>query len=184
MNKNALRAEMRALRRGLTAREVEEKSRKIRENLLNSDKYKNAQTVLLYLSAFKEPSTAEIIADALSQKKRVAVPISNTEDFTLTLSYITGLDGLQKGAYGISEPKNIIKADIADIDFAVIPGLAFDKSGNRLGFGKGYYDRLLTELKAEKTALCYSFQMFDKIPSDAHDIPMNTIITEDGIYAV
>ena len=182
MNKDALRAEMRALRRSLTSKEVEEKSRKIRENLFTLDK--NAETVLLYLSAFKEPSTAEIIADALNQKKRVAVPISDTNNFTLTLSYITGFDDLQKGAYGILEPKKIIKADLSDIDLAVIPGLAFDKNGNRMGFGKGYYDKLLKDCKAHKTALCYSFQMFDKIPSDTHDIPMNTIITEDGIYAV
>lgn len=184
MNKNELREEMRALRRGLTTLEVEEKSRKIRENLFALDEYKNAETVLLYLSAFKEPSTADIIADALNQKKRVAVPISDTNNFTLTLSYITGFDDLQKGAYGILEPKKIIKADLSDIDLAVIPGLAFDKNGNRMGFGKGYYDKLLKDCKAHKTALCYSFQMFDKIPSDTHDIPMNTIITEDGIYAV
>lgn len=184
MNKNELREQMRALRRNMTSEEVTEKSRKIQKHLFDFNEYKNAQTVLLYLSAFKEPSTAEIISDALNQKKRVAVPISDTSNFTLTLSYISGFDDLQKGAYGISEPKKIIKADISDIDLAIIPGLAFDKNGNRMGFGKGYYDRLLKDLSAHKISLCYSFQLLDKIPAKAHDVPMNTIITEDGIYAV
>lgn len=175
---------MRARRRNLTAAEISEKSMKIQEFLFGFEKYQNAETVMLYLSAFKEPSTAEIVKAALKSKKRVIVPVSNTENETLTLSYINGFEELEKGAYGILEPKIIRPAAAADIDFILVPGIAFDYRGNRLGFGKGYYDKLLYNCGAEKTALCYAFQLIEEIPSDAHDVPMNTIITEEGIYVI
>lgn len=174
---------MRRLRREMTAAEVSEKSEKIQRRLFTFDGYLAAKTIMLYVSAFKEPSTAEIIADAFSRGKKVVVPVSNTQTETITPSYIESPDDLIKGAYGILEPVKIRRADISDIDFILIPGLAFDKSGNRMGFGKGYYDKLLRNSRAQKTALCYEFQLLDKIPSEMHDIKMNTIITEDKIYA-
>lgn len=175
---------MRAMRRNLTSTEVTEKSAKIQRHLFGFEKYQSAQTVMLYLSAFKEPSTTEIVKNALMNNKRVIVPVSNTETETLTLSYISSFEDLKKGAYGISEPKSIQPANAADIDFILVPGIAFDRRGSRIGFGKGYYDKLLCSCHAEKTALCYAFQLIDKIPSDSHDVPMNTIITEEGIYVI
>ncbi len=183
MNKSELRESMRALRRKMTAAEVGEKSERIQQCLFGFDKYINAKTVMLYVSAFKEPSTEAVIRDALLRGKNVAVPVSNAETETITPSYICGFDSLKKGAYGILEPEVILPADIYDIDFILVPGIAFDKRGNRMGFGKGYYDKLLRDCRAEKTALCYEYQMLDEIPSDIHDIPMNTIITEENIYA-
>lgn len=175
---------MRRLRREMTEEEVSEKSEKIQRLLFGFDKYKNAQTVMTFISAFKEPSTDQIISDALRNGKRVVVPVSDTKTETIILSYLDNTGDLKKGAYGIYEPSIIKPANGADIDFILIPGLAFDKRGNRLGFGKGYYDKLLCDSAAEKTALCYDFQLLDKIPSDAHDILMSTIITEEKIYAV
>lgn len=184
MNKDELRAKMRQKRREMTADEVFEKSARIQKQLFSFDKYINAKTVMLYVSAFNEPSTIEIIKDAIEQKKRVVLPVSDTATETIVLSYLDSLNDLAKGAYGISEPRTVKKADTADIDFILVPGLAFDKNGNRMGFGKGYYDKLLCKTNAEKTALCYEFQLFDEIRADKHDIPMNTIITEDKIYAI
>lgn len=175
---------MRAARRSLTADEVEEKSAKIQTLLFSYEKYKSAETVMLYLSSFKEPSTEEIVRGALKSGKRVIVPVSDTKTETITLSYIDSFDELKKGAYGILEPKLIKSAFAEDIEFILIPGIAFDRRGHRIGFGKGYYDKLLHGLNAEKTALCYEFQLFNEIPSDAHDEPVNTIITEERIYAV
>ncbi len=175
---------MRGMRRAMTADEVKEKSAQIQKRLFALDKYVNAKTVMLYISAFKEPSTTEIITAALGDGKRVVVPVSDTQTETIILSYLKDMSDLQKGAYGILEPKTIKKADSADIDFILIPGLAFDTKGNRMGFGKGYYDKLLCRTNAEKTALCYEFQLFDAIPANEHDVPMNTIITEEKIYAV
>lgn len=175
---------MRRLRREMTEKEVSEKSKKIQRLLFEFDRYKNAKTVMVFISAFKEPSTAEIISDAFKSGKRVVVPVSDTKTETIILSYLDNTGDLKKGAYGILEPPVIKPADAADIDFILVPGLAFDRHGNRMGFGKGYYDKLLCSSAAEKTALCYSFQLLDKIPSDAHDVLMNTIITEEKIYAV
>ncbi len=183
MNKDELREEMRRLRRAMTAKEVNEKSGKIQHLLFGFDKYINAKTVMVYISAFKEPSTIEIIRDALNRGKRVIAPISDTETETITLSYLDDINDLKKSAYGIFEPSVIKPADAAAIDFILVPGLAFDKRGNRMGFGKGYYDKLLCHTAAEKTALCYGFQLLDEIPSDEHDVPMNTIITEENLYA-
>ncbi len=184
MNKNELREKMRAMRRSMTTDEVKEKSAQIQKRLFGFEKYVNAETVMLYISAFKEPSTTEIIAAALNSGKKVIVPVSDTQTETIILSYLKDMSDLQKGTYGIFEPKIITPADAADIDFILIPGLAFDKRGNRMGFGKGYYDKLLCNTAAEKTALCYEFQLFDAIPAKEHDVPMNTIITEEKIYAV
>lgn len=168
----------------MTADEVLEKSARIQKQLFSFDKYVIAKTVMLYVSAFNEPSTIEIIKDAIEQKKRVVLPVSDTATETIVLSYLDSLDDLEKGAYGILEPRTIKKADISDIDFILVPGLAFDKNGNRMGFGKGYYDKLLCKTNAEKTALCYEFQLFDEIPAGEYDIPMNTIITEDKLYVI
>lgn len=175
---------MRTKRRKMTADEVLSKSARIQKQLFSFDKYVNAKTVMLYVSAFNEPSTIEIIKDATDRKKRVVLPVSDTATETIVLSYLDSLDDLAAGAYGISEPRTIKPADTADIDFILVPGLAFDKNGNRMGFGKGYYDKLLCKTDAEKTALCYEFQLFDDIPAGEHDIPMNTIITEDKLYAI
>lgn len=184
MNKDELRAKMRTKRREMTADEVLNKSARIQKQLFSFDKYVKAKTVMLYVSAFNEPSTIEIIKDAIDRRKRVVLPVSDTATETIVLSYLDSLDDLEKGAYGILEPRVVKPADASEIDFILVPGLAFDKNGNRMGFGKGYYDKLLCKTGAEKTALCYEFQLFDEIPADEYDIPMNTIITEDKIYAV
>lgn len=183
MNKNELREQVRAKRRFMTAEEVAEKSEKIQSRLFAFDKYLNAKTVMLFMSAFKEPSTDNIIRDALLRGKKVVVPVSNTDTETIIPSYINGFDDLKKGAYGILEPKKIQPVDISEIDFFLVPGIVFDKNGNRIGFGKGYYDKILHQSNAEKCAVCYEFQIFDDIPSDKLDVRMNTIITEENIYA-
>lgn len=175
---------MRRLRREMTGEECAEKSARIQKLLFEFDKYKKSETVMLYISAFKEPSTIEIVYDALNRGKKVIVPVSDTKTETIILSYLDDINSLIKGAYGIPEPKIIKPADAAEIDFILVPGLAFDKKGNRIGFGKGYYDKLLCNSGAEKTALCYEFQLFDEFSTDAHDVPVNTIITEENIYAV
>ena len=99
----------------------------------------------------------------------------------MSLSYINSMDDMKKGAYGILEPKTVRKADENNIDVILVPGLAFDRNGGRMGFGKGYYDRLLESSKAVKIGLCYDFQILEKIPTESHDVPMNFVITEKEI---
>lgn len=90
------------------------------------------------------------------------MPITDIESGTLSLSYINSMDDMEKGAYGILEPKTVRTADENNIDVILVPGLAFDRNGGRMGFGKGYYDRLLESSNAVKIGLCYDFQILEK----------------------
>lgn len=184
MMKDKLRNEMRARRRELSKEQIKFFSREIRERLFSLDLMKNTKAVCTFISAFNEPDTIEIIKRMLSAHIKTAVPVTNVETSTLTLSYIENMDNLKKGAYNISEPKVIAEAKAEDFDVVIVPGLAFDKNGSRMGFGKGYYDRLLENTSAVKIALCYSFQVFENIPSEEHDIPMDYIITEKEIIKI
>lgn len=184
MTKEQLRADMRAKRRALTAENVSEMSAQIRKQLMSLDIIKNAETVCIFLSAFKEPDTFEIVRALTAASKRVVVPITDEENVTLSLGYIDSTDDLTRGAYGIYEPSVIRPANSDELDVIVVPALAFDRHGNRLGFGMGYYDRLLASNGCPKIGLCYDFQLLDEIPAEPHDIAMNFIITEKEIAEV
>lgn len=184
MNKDEIRNEMKARRRILTADEVRDMSARIFNSLFSIDCFTCAQSVCTFLSAFKEPETGGIIKALTDRGRAVAVPITHTDTGLLTLSYIDGMDSLRSGAYGISEPRHIREARIEDIDAVLVPGLAFDRSGGRTGFGKGYYDRLLQDAGAVKIGLCYQFQVIDRVPVQEHDVTMDFIVTENEIIQV
>lgn len=181
MTKDELRLEMKRLRRQITKEESEQKSRAAADAVFELPQYKSAETVMAYMASFKEISTSAIIRDALKHKHLV-IPVSNTDSLTITPSYLKSENDLVKGAYGIYEPRIIEPAKVNDIDIAIIPGIAFDRRGGRLGFGKGYYDRFLSEFHGVKIGFCYEFQLIDELPLDSHDIPMDIIITEKRIY--
>ncbi len=181
MNKEAIRTDMRAKRRALTTADVSTLSAQITEKLFSLRDIQSAKTVCTFISAFKEPDTLRIIDGLIKNGKRIAVPITDTENISLSLSYIDGIHNLTRGAYGIYEPSVIKHAHIEDADAVLVPGLAFDRHGGRMGFGKGYYDRLLENCKCVKIGLCYDFQILSEIPSEPHDIRMDYIITENEI---
>lgn len=185
MIKDELRAQMREKRRALTLEEIVTCSAKIKNMLFSLDCFKGAdcaKNVCTYISSFKEVDTVDIVKKLREMNIGIIVPISNTDSCTLTLSKIDGMEDLQKGAYGILEPREIRTAEESEIDVILVPGLAFDKRGGRMGFGKGYYDRLLAKTTAVKIGLCYDFQLFDKIPTESHDVPLDYVITEKEIY--
>ncbi len=95
----------------------------------------------------------------------------------LELRVYTGPEDLTTGSYGIEEPTGELFTDYAAIDFVAVPGVAFDNAGNRLGRGKGYYDRLLPRLTAFKAGICFPFQLVKEVPAEPFDIRMDTIIT-------
>lgn len=184
MIKDELRLIMREKRRALTDAEVTEMSCQIKEKLFSLKCVKEAKNVCIFLSAFKEPDTMPIAEKLWKQKCRIIAPVSDTETNTLSLSYIDNIQSLHKGTYGILEPSIFKNAVKDNIDIILVPGLAFDREGGRMGFGKGYYDRLLENIRAVKIGLCYDFQLFSSIPKDKHDVPMNYIITEKEIIKV
>lgn len=181
MNKAELREHMKKKRRMLTKEEMREKSAAITESLFSIGALDKADVVMVYLSAFKEPDTSGIIKRLSEQGKKIAVPISNTDTCTITPSYIDGMNDLIKGAYGIWEPSQVREVRVEDIDIILVPGLAFDKECRRCGFGKGYYDRLLSQSRAKRIGLCYDFQVMNKIEADEYDMPMDTIVTEGRV---
>lgn len=109
-----------------------------------------------------------------SQSKQIILPV--VKGCELELHTYTGKQYLSIGAYGIKEPTGKSFYNYSQIDLAIIPGVAFDKSGNRLGRGKGYYDRLLPNLSALKIGICFSFQYLEEIPAETFDIRMDRVI--------
>ena len=180
MTKDEIRLKMRAARRSLTKEFITDASRAIQSSLLSLGCIRSADTVMMYMSAFNEPKTDTLLAELTGSGKRIAVPVSNKTDHTITPSVVSG--SFVKGEYGICEPDVLQPITADEIDVVIVPALAFDRCGNRLGFGKGYYDRLLSELGGVKIGVGYEFQLLDKLPVSEHDIAMDIIVTEREIY--
>jgi len=180
--KEKLRKEIKEKRRKQSKEENRKKSKEIKERLFRLKEYRDAKTVLFYVSYNGEAFTHEIIKEALGNKK-VVVPISNKEDKTLSLSVLGSWDDLELGSYDIFEPKKecIREISVDKIDLIIVPGVAFDLSGNRMGHGKGYYDKLLGKTKAITVGLAFKFQLVENIPTELHDKPVDIIITEKQI---
>lgn len=138
--------------------------------------FRAATTVLLYHSLKDEVDTHEFIRN-WSREKRILLPVVVGDDLELRL--YTGPEDLKPGAYDIEEPTGELFTDYADIDFIAVPGVAFDRNGNRLGRGKGYYDRLLPRIpSAYKAGICFPFQLVEEVPAEPFDIRMDEIITQ------
>lgn len=183
--KKTLRKEMLDLRNGLTKDEYLNKNKSI-EKLFNSLEFRGvSQNFMSYVNMGKEVSTREIIKSLLGESKVVSVPLCVTKTTELVASQIHSLGDLEPSNFGLLEPKPELVRPVqpGDIDVVLIPGLAFDRMGNRLGYGKGYYDRFLTKLssKALKVGLAYSFQIIERVPVDHLDVPLDMLITEEEI---
>lgn len=130
---------------------------------------------MLYHSLKDEVDTHAFIRK-WSREKRILLPVVTGDDLELRL--YTGPEDLTVGAYGIEEPTGALFTDYSAIDLIVVPGVAFDRDGNRLGRGKGYYDRLLPRIpSAYKIGICFPFQVVDEVPAEPFDIRMDEIIT-------
>ncbi len=136
-----------------------------------------ASTVCLYFSRDDEVDTKPLLAAALTAEKTVVFPriVKNG----LVLHRVTSIRDFTRGTYQILEPKKSTPiVDPTLVDVFIVPGVAFDRDGNRLGRGKGYYDRLLAHITAPKIGLAYAFQMVAEVPHSSYDVPMTAVITE------
>lgn len=168
---------MRNRKRQLTSQQLAELSFAVVARLLANAKLKAAHTILLYYSLDDEVDTHTLVDALLVSGKRVILP-RVTGANSMELRLYGGPMSLVCGAYGIMEPTGQLFTNYDDIDLAVIPGMAFDLRGNRLGRGKGYYDRLMPKLhNAWKVGLAFNFQIVDNVPVDEHDIKMDEIIS-------
>lgn len=175
MQKDQIRRQMKEKRRALSKNQIQSASKTILEKLLQTDAYRQAQIVCFYLSAFHEVDTAALAARIKADGKLGAVPVTDA-DGQITLRENTG--SYQTGAFGIREPVGTPIVSPQAVDLFVVPALAFDREKNRLGFGKGCYDRLLADARGIKIGIGYDFQLVDTLPCDAHDIKMDCILTE------
>lgn len=179
--KEKVRNEFISIRKNMDKIEVERKSRIIIQKLQESKEYINAQEVFTYVSNFNEVDTIELIEYSLKCNKKVAVPKSYKEGIMI-FYYISSLDDLEKGYFDILEPKTSDKAIPLEHTLLVIPGVSFDISKNRIGFGGGYYDKFLANHDSvNKVAVCYDYQIIDHIITDNYDVPMDKIISEKRI---
>lgn len=147
------------------------------------EEFKNAKRVLFYASFNSEVNTELMIVEALDMGKTVLMPKVDRETNSLTKHVINAMKELSPGYMGIPEPTTTSQLKVEEIDMLVIPGVAFDPSGRRIGYGGGYYDRLLPRIKGERTiaALAFEAQVFESLPSEPHDIPVDYIVTEKRI---
>lgn len=132
-----------------------------------------------------EVGTHKLIKYAFAKHKRIAVPVVDKASLYMTHAEISTLDQLYPGHFGLLQPNNMHNAwieDLAHIDLVLVPGLAFDQQGNRLGFGKGYYDRFLEHVSALKVGLVPEVLLLDHIPHASHDVRMDIILTEKQTY--
>lgn len=179
MNKKILRNKILNIRNSISLEEVNEKSKKIYDILINSDLYSKSNIVMSYISFKNEVDTFEVMKKILDDNKTLIVP-KTTKDFNILPIKIENFNDLEIGNYGILEPKSNKIYD-GKMDLILVPGICFDKSKNRIGFGKGYYDRLLKDYyEIIKIGLCYDFQIVDEIETDIFDIKMDNIITNKG----
>ncbi|MBO5453205.1 MAG: 5-formyltetrahydrofolate cyclo-ligase [Clostridia bacterium] len=182
--KNLIRKQNKEKRALMTKTEVEEKSKKAASYFLESEIYKNSHVLMLYMPLGNETDTRYIINNAYRDGKKVVFPVTDEKSGEITPFYADENTNFKKGAFCVNEPLCADIADPTDIDLVLVPGIAFDRTGMRVGFGKGCYDGFLKKLSAVKVGYCYNFQLTDKIESEAHDISMDFIVTESGIIKV
>jgi 5-formyltetrahydrofolate cyclo-ligase len=176
------------LRNSLAGCEIRKKSLAIKEKLLSLPEYRRAKSILFYASIGNEPATGEMIKAALGEGKKVAVPITSFRDRSICLSEIASLDDLEKKESGLIEPKKekICSTPLEKIDLVVVPGVCFDLEGYRIGYGGGFYDRLLRKAprKTVLVGLCFEENLEQRLPRQSHDAKINKIITEKRIVGV
>lgn len=184
--KRAIRAEVQGTRRNQAHRE--ELSARVWEKVFALPEYQSARTVMVYVDMPGEVRTQVYLPGVQRQGKQVVVPYCDGKELGLFL--LESLTELTPGVLGILEPSRELRslsakrADVSRLDLLIVPGVAFDRQGARLGHGKGYYDRLLSRVRADALLVGVAFecQLVPDVPMLAHDVYMDRVITEAAIY--
>ena len=183
MDKQTLRRQIREKKRAMTEEEIRSAGIRLGELFRQTEAYRLAKSIYGYLPYNQEVRTVPMLEQALRDGKKVAVPKCYGDE--MKFIYLDDLTKVAKGYAGIPEP--IADEPVAHDETALVlmPGLAFDPQGHRIGYGGGFYDRFLSREPNHPTlALCYDFQMFDHLDTDAHDVPVDAVIwaaLEDGV---
>jgi 5-formyltetrahydrofolate cyclo-ligase len=182
-DKNSLRKELLDRRDAIPPEVRRIKNRLICEKILSLDEVINARTLFFFASFRSEVDTFGMMRTLLPAGKEVVVPKVEKERHLLLLYEVRDVDALMPGYMGIPEPPvavGEIPADVNDVDLVIIPGAGFDPAGNRIGYGGGYYDRLLAELRRgiPVIAPAYEEQIVGSIPAEPHDVRVSVIVTD------
>ena len=175
MNKQELRRSIREQKRAMTMEEIESRSQRLAELFYASESYHNAKTIYGYLPYNQEVRTVAMLEQAMRDGKRVAVPKCYGDE--MKFIYMDDLSKVEKGYANIPEP--IADEPVADDETALVlmPGLAFDPQGHRIGYGGGFYDKFLAKEPNHPTlALCYEFQMLPHLETEEFDIPVDCVL--------
>lgn len=181
-----LRARYRRFRENLEIEQKRKLDSAIQARFLALPEYARADTILIYVSKPIEVDTLALIQAAFSNHKKVAVPRCVPNTYEMEFYYIESLDDLEKGAFGVLEPKpetcKLFKS--AKKALCIVPGLSFDAQGYRLGYGKGYYDRFLNKFSGATAGICYMGCVQWNLPHGYYDRPVDVLITEKYIRRI
>ncbi len=178
MTKKEIRKQMKKLRNELSEDEVQKRSLSITSKILNDiDKYSN---ILIYMDFNNEVKTSYMIDYILKNKTLYLPKVVGKE---LTIHKVDSIDHLEQSPLGILEPTNE-SSDYSEIDLIIAPGVAFDNNLHRLGYGGGFYDRLLAATECPVIGIAYDFQILEKVPFESHDKKMNKVITDKKIIKI
>lgn len=178
MPKKPIRAALLAQRKHLSLDTCLHQSLVAQERFLQLPEFAAARSLALYSPILNELFTEEIFGQARSLGKRVGFP--RVQGPEMEFFEVTRHEDLQPGNFGILEPQGGEPLPMAELDLLLVPGVAFDQTGHRLGYGKGYYDRLLHQRSphCRLVGFCYEFQLVASLPAEAHDIRMDLLVTE------
>lgn len=184
MPKRSLRASMLQQRRQLTEVEVHHRSFAVQRQLVALPLYRQARTVALYSPVHNEVSTVQLLRDALAAHRSLVLP--RVDGAELVFRRIHALDDLAPGSFGILEPgPETEPVALEELELIVLPGVAFDRRGHRLGYGKGYFDRALQAAGRgpQRVGLAYDFQLVEVLPTFEHDMQLDLLVMETEVLA-
>ena len=180
--KKKIRQEVKQCRKELPAEYCRQSDSAIFAYVTGLKEYQQAEVIFCFVGTGEEIDTLPVIQDAWKRGKKVGVPLCVAKG-VMEVRQIFGEEDLVDGFYGIREPKKeclLIKPEA--IEMAIVPCLSSSRKGSRLGYGGGYYDRYLEQVKAPKAVLCRERLMRENIPEEKHDLRMGMVISENGIY--
>lgn len=180
------------IKRRITLENREDKNKGILKNLIAMPIYQQAKVLFVYISTAEEADTRKLLKLAIREGKQVFAPVCKGASPNMEFHQITGEEQLKPGRYGILEPDPEIcpsavydsagRAGGKEGALCVVPGVSFDRQGNRLGYGKGYYDRFLVEHEIDTVGLCYEELLLPQLPGEEHDQRVMLVVTETEIY--
>lgn len=184
--KKEIRQNVLAKLKQIDSKEKHQKDLKIYDNLFSTESYKNAKSLMIYMSFGTEIDTRPIIERAWDQGKKIHIPFTINDTRLMYPVMIESFDNLVPGDFGILGPdaNNHTRTFKHDLDLVIVPGVAFDLEGFRIGYGGGYYDRFLSDLDSSLLSILYEDQLVDEDFKEDFDIPVDLLVTEKNIYKI